>query len=133
MTGISLWILIPLSGLTTLLVYAFLTRKIRRRKAFLARPFPPEWKTILQSEVVSFRALAPEDRQRFRRELPPFLGEKRITGIRFPTGEYSIAQAPGCSRIPYGISIKHRTPPAGGSTERLTKERICPDCGFCFS
>lgn len=81
-TGIPLWVLIPLSALAALLVHAFLTRKIRRRKAILARPFPPEWETVLQSEVAFFRALEPEDRRRFRRELQLFLGEKRITGIQ---------------------------------------------------
>jgi Mlc titration factor MtfA (ptsG expression regulator) len=80
--GISAWILIPLLVLALNLVYAGLTRKIRRRRAILSRPFPADWEAILQREVVFFRALSPEDRKRFRRELQLFLGEKRITGIK---------------------------------------------------
>jgi Mlc titration factor MtfA (ptsG expression regulator) len=63
-------------------LYAFLTRGIRRRRAILARPFPPEWEAVLQQEVVYFRTLDPAEQERFRRELQVFLGEKRITGIK---------------------------------------------------
>lgn len=80
--GISAWVLVPLSALVTYLVYAGLIRKVRRRRAILNQPFPAAWEAILQREVVFFRALDPEDQQRFRRELQLFLGEKRITGIK---------------------------------------------------
>ena len=70
------------SLLIAYLVYAGMTRKIRRRRRILAQPFPAEWEEILQREVVFFRALDPEDQARFRRELQVFLGEKLITGIR---------------------------------------------------
>jgi Mlc titration factor MtfA (ptsG expression regulator) len=79
--GISAWASLPLSGLLAYLVYAGMTRKVRRRRRILAQPFPAEWEAILQREVVFFRALDPEEQSRFRRELQVFLGEKRITGI----------------------------------------------------
>jgi len=80
--GISAWVSLPLSVLIALLVYAALTRKIRRRRRILAQPFPTEWEAILQREVVFFRALVPDEQMRFRRELQVFIGEKRITGIK---------------------------------------------------
>ncbi len=55
--GIPAWLTLPLSLLLAYLVYAGMTRKIRRRRKILARPFPTEWEEILQREVVFFRAL----------------------------------------------------------------------------
>jgi len=80
--GISAWASLPLSALTAYLAYAGMTRKLRRRRRILARPFPADWEVVLQREVVFFRALDPEDQKRFRRELQVFLGEKLITGIK---------------------------------------------------
>ncbi len=62
-------------------VYVWQTRKIRRRRAILREPVPPEWEAVLQRDVVFFRVLEPAAQQRFRRQLQVFLGEKRITGI----------------------------------------------------
>jgi Mlc titration factor MtfA (ptsG expression regulator) len=81
-TGISFRVSIPASVLIGFLVYAGMTRKIRRRRKILAEPFSAEWEAVLQREVVFFRALDPEDKKRFRRELQVFLGEKLITGIK---------------------------------------------------
>jgi Mlc titration factor MtfA (ptsG expression regulator) len=80
--GISAWVSLPLAALIAYLVYAGMTRKVRRRRRILAQPFPTEWEAILQREVVFFRVLGPEEQKRFRRELQVFLGEKRITGIK---------------------------------------------------
>ena len=79
---VSPWVSLPLSVLIAFLVYAGMTRKVRRRRKILAQPFPTEWEAVLQREVVFFRALEPEEQKRFRRELQVFLGEKRITGIK---------------------------------------------------
>lgn len=57
-------------------------RKLRRRKKMLAEPFPVEWETVLQRDVVFFRALPEKEKVRFRNEMKIFLGEKMITGIR---------------------------------------------------
>ena len=65
-----------------LVVYAWWTRRIRRRRAILRKPFPREWEAVLQRDVVFFRVLDGSDQQRFRRQLQVFLGEKRITGIK---------------------------------------------------
>ena len=81
--GLPPWVSLPLSALLAFLVYTGMTRKVRRRRRILAQPFPSAWEAVLQREVVFFRALAPEDQKRFRRELQVFLGEKRITGIKF--------------------------------------------------
>ena len=78
----SAWVSFPLSVLIAFLVYAGMTRKVRRRRKILAQPFPTEWEAVLQREVVFFRALDPGQQRRFRRELQVFLGEKRITGIK---------------------------------------------------
>jgi len=80
--GLSAWVSLPSSALIAYLVYAGMTRKLRRRRRILAQPFPAEWEMVLQREVVFFRALDSEDQQRFRRELQVFLGEKLITGIK---------------------------------------------------
>ena len=80
--GIPAWVSLPLSAPLVYLVYTGMTRRIRRRRKILAQPFPAEWEAILQRDVVFFRALDPEEQERFRRELQVFLGEKRITGIQ---------------------------------------------------
>jgi Mlc titration factor MtfA (ptsG expression regulator) len=85
--GIPAWVTLPLSAVLVVLVYTGMTRRIRRRRGILARPFPAEWEAILQREVIFFRALDPEGQARFRRELQVFLGEKRITGIKLELDE----------------------------------------------
>lgn len=79
--GVPLGVSLALSVVVGVGVYAVMTRTLRRRRRILAQSFPPEWETILQRDVVFFRALSPEQRERFRRELQVFLGEKRITGV----------------------------------------------------
>jgi len=80
--GLSPWATLPASLVVAGAVYAGLTRKLRRRRRILARPFPAEWEEVLQREVVFFRTLEPLEQHRFRRELQVFLGEKLITGIK---------------------------------------------------
>ncbi len=80
--GLSTWAALAFPAVLAFLVYAGITRKIRRRRKILAQPFTAEWEAILQREVLFFRALDPESQKRFRRELQVFLGEKRITGIK---------------------------------------------------
>ncbi len=78
---------LPIGVAIGLLVRLGLTHRLRRRRRILAQPFPTEWEAILQREVVFFRALEPDARRRFRRELQVFLGEKRITGIKIELDE----------------------------------------------
>ena len=72
--GTSAWVSLSLAAVVAYLVYAGMTRKVRRRRRILEQPFPTEWEAVLQREVVFFRALGPEDQKRFRRELQVFLG-----------------------------------------------------------
>lgn len=62
-------------------VWHFSTRRRRRRARVLAQPFPAEWEAVLQQHVVFFRALAPDQQQRFRRDLQVFLDETLVTGV----------------------------------------------------
>jgi Mlc titration factor MtfA (ptsG expression regulator) len=80
--GLSRWVLLPVAVALALAVYAGMTRKVRRRRAILGKPFPAAWEAVLQREVVFYRTLEPAEQARFRRELQVFLGEKRITGIK---------------------------------------------------
>ena len=73
---------IAVAAFVAFYTYAGMTRKVRRRRRILAEPFPAEWEAVLQREVLFFRALGPDEQQRFRREVQVFLGEKRITGIK---------------------------------------------------
>ena len=68
-------------------VYVWQTRMVRRRRAILRQPFPPEWEAVLQRDVVFFRVLDQAAQQRFRRQLQVFIGEKRISGIRVKIDE----------------------------------------------
>lgn len=58
-----------------------MTRRVRRRKRLVSRPFPPDWEEILMSRLPFYRELPGPERERFRRETLIFLGEKKITGI----------------------------------------------------
>lgn len=79
--GVPIWLSAPAAVPIAASVYVGATRKVRRRRRILAEPFPAEWEAVLQRDVVFFRALAPEEQARFRREVHVFLGEKRVTGI----------------------------------------------------
>ena len=73
---------VPAAIMVSGAVYLGLTRKIRNRHRLLHEPFPPEWEAVLQRDVAFFRALEPDAKRRFRRQVQVFLGEKRITGIK---------------------------------------------------
>ena len=96
-SGVSPWTAYPAALAAAGLIYAYLTRKVRRRRRILAEPFPVEWEAILQREVVFFRALDPEEQKRFRRELQVFLEEKRITGIKLELGSQPETAGASCS------------------------------------
>jgi Mlc titration factor MtfA (ptsG expression regulator) len=80
--GLPLWKTAPVSLVVAGAVYAGLTRKLRRRRRILARPFPAEWEEVLLRDVLFYRTLEPVEREQFRRKLQVFLGEKLITGIK---------------------------------------------------
>jgi Mlc titration factor MtfA (ptsG expression regulator) len=64
------------AGLRTLLL-----RPLRRRRALLARPFPPAWREVLEDWCDHYDRLPPELRRRFEDDVRIFLAEKRITGV----------------------------------------------------
>ena len=80
--GIPLAASLPIAVVISGLIYAAMTRPLRRRRGILAKPFPREWDLVLESDVAFFGALDEEEKRRFRRDLKVFLGEKRITGIK---------------------------------------------------
>lgn len=72
---------LALAGVIVATTWHFATRRRRRRARILAQPFPAEWEAVLQRDVVFFRALDDEGKQRFRRDLQIFLGETHVTGV----------------------------------------------------
>ena len=63
------------------LVYWLVRRRCARRFRVMAQPFPASWEQVLQSHVAFFRALSPDQKERFRQLIKVFLDEVRITGI----------------------------------------------------
>ena len=94
------WVWIPASALIAFLVYAGMTRKLRRRRRILAEPFPTEWEAVLQREVLFFRTLDPDEQMRFRRELQVFIGEKLITGIKLEMDTTTLVLTAASAIIP---------------------------------
>ncbi len=79
--GLSPVVSIPAAGAAVWLAWRLATGKLRRRRTVLAQPFPPAWETVLLKDVAFFRALAEDERLRFRREMQIFLGETLVTGV----------------------------------------------------
>ena len=61
--------------------FQFFTRKYRRRKKILNKPFPVEWEKILQTSVYYYTELPYNEKTRFKKQIQIFLNEKIITGI----------------------------------------------------
>ncbi len=61
--------------------YWLVRRRCVRRLRVMAQPFPASWEQVLQSHVAFFRALSPDQKERFRQLIKVFLDEVRITGI----------------------------------------------------
>lgn len=79
--GLGKWSLIP-SGLAAVTAFRQVRWKCVRRLWVVAQPFPEEWKAILGERVRFYRALTPENQERFRKLVQIFLSEVRVTGIR---------------------------------------------------
>ena len=62
--------------------YWFLRRRCRRRLAVARRPFPPEWRAILERRVRFYSALDDPQQERFRQMVSVFLDEVQVTGVR---------------------------------------------------
>lgn len=68
-------------------VHQVLTRGRRRRRALLARPFPDEWRRLLERRYDHYRRLPPDLRARFEDDLRIFAAETRITGIELEVSD----------------------------------------------
>jgi len=95
-----LWLTLSLLSVPPSLVYAGLTRGIRRRRKLLSEPFPAEWEVVLQRDVIFYRVLEPAERERFRRLLQVFICEKRITGIKVVLDTTTLVLAAASAIIP---------------------------------
>ena len=105
--GLPLWISLSTSLVVAGAVYAGLTRKLRRRRRILSRPFPAEWEAVLQLEVGEMSAQVdpldgPSDLPA-RPELDALLdsviatfAERYLSGSAFPIPAF------------YGFSIESR-------------------------
>ena len=51
-----------------------------RRNRIAARPFPPDWLRIIETNVSIYRKLPPADKEELRRHILVFLAEKRFVG-----------------------------------------------------
>lgn len=73
-----------LAALGVLVPVFFLLRywlRLRRRRQWLAKPFPEAYRSILQKQVDFYRLLSPADRKRFEKAVQTFLVDVDITGI----------------------------------------------------
>jgi MtfA peptidase len=59
-----------------------LRRRCLRRRAVARRPFPPEWRVVLERRVRFYRALDESQKERFRQIVAVFLDEIQVTGVR---------------------------------------------------
>jgi Mlc titration factor MtfA (ptsG expression regulator) len=98
--GVPLWLTVPSAFGLGWGVFRWMTAPGRRRRQILAQPFPPEWEAVLLENVVFYRSLESDDRNRFKRELQVFLGEKRITGIKTTLDTTTLVLAGSSAIIP---------------------------------
>jgi Mlc titration factor MtfA (ptsG expression regulator) len=98
--GIPLWLTLPPASGIGWLVFRWITGPTRRRRRILAQTFPSEWENVLLEHVVFYRALDPDGRREFQRELQVFLGEKRITGIKTTVDTTTLVLAGASAIIP---------------------------------
>lgn len=63
-------------------LYAWGTRRYRKRRRLVSTPFPEGWRACLQRRVPFYRRLAPDARQRFEDDVRIFLAEQRIFADR---------------------------------------------------
>ena len=78
------WVYPPLlvALLLAPVAYWLLRRRCVRRMAAARRPFPAEWRAVLERRVRYYRALDDEKKERFRQMVAVFLDEVRVTGVR---------------------------------------------------
>jgi len=94
------YILIGIGLLSCFSIYSIFTKKIREREAMRKKPFPEEWRKILEKYVVFYRSLNEEEKDRFETEIQIFLHETRVTGIKTEVDDLTMVLAAASAEIP---------------------------------
>lgn len=81
-------------------LYRFLTRKHRERRLLAKKPFPKEWRDILEQDVVFYQSLTEEQQQKFETEVQIFLHETRITGVKTEVEDRAMVLVAASAVIP---------------------------------
>jgi Mlc titration factor MtfA (ptsG expression regulator) len=63
------------------LIYRYVFHASRVDKELLEKPFPDEWRKILEQRVLYYRNLEPERKKEFEERVKRFLAEKKIIGV----------------------------------------------------
>jgi Mlc titration factor MtfA (ptsG expression regulator) len=94
------YILVAIGLLSCFSIYVIFTKKIREREAMKNKPFPEEWRKILERYVAFYRALSAEEKDRFETEIQVFLHETRITGIKTEVDDVTMVLSAASAEIP---------------------------------
>ena len=70
-----------------IICFLFLTRKYRQRKKLAQKEIPGEWEQILASKIAYYSSLTDEEKNRFKKQIQIFLGEKEIIPIETDVDE----------------------------------------------
>ncbi len=76
------FIMLGLGIIAGIFIYRNLTRKKRRRKAILKKPFPEPWRRLLNEKVRFYQRLNHRQKAQFERDIQVFLAETKITGVK---------------------------------------------------
>lgn len=79
--------------------------RARRRRKLLARPFPPEWQAILESNLAHYRYLSPAEQSKLRDQTRIFVAEKNWEGCNglAVTDEMKVTIAAHASLLTLGL------------------------------
>jgi Mlc titration factor MtfA (ptsG expression regulator) len=94
------YIMLAIGALVGFSLYGIFTRKIREREAMKKKTFPENWRKILEDYVAFYRALSPEEKDRFETEIQIFLHETRVTGIKTEVDDLTMVLAAASAEIP---------------------------------
>jgi Mlc titration factor MtfA (ptsG expression regulator) len=94
------YIMLAIGALVGFSLYGIFTRKIREREAMKKKTFPENWRKILGDYVAFYRALSPEEKDRFETEIQIFLHETRVTGIKTEVDDLTMVLAAASAEIP---------------------------------
>ncbi len=82
MTGSFFIILAVIFAVTAFyIIYKYVFNAHKPDKELLEKPFPEEWRKILEKRVLYYRNLEPERKKEFEERVKRFLAEKKIIGV----------------------------------------------------